>query len=317
MPGLVDAHCHVGVGPGGAHVEDPDALRKQALDERAAGVLALRDCGSPVDTRFLDDEPDLPRIIRAGRHIAAPRRYMPDLARRGGTGRPRRRGAGAGPPRRRLGEAGRRLDRPRRRRPGARVARRRPGRGDRRRPRGGRPGHRAHVRHRRAARPDRGRHRLHRARHRPDRGAHRRHGGPRHRRRPHAGQRRELPRFRGGGGAALPGLREHHAPAVRAVGRRRPRRVRGRCAGVRRHRRRRWHRARVDRRRGAGPARGRPPRRGGAGRGVVERPRRGWASAASRRAHRPTSSSTTPTPGPTSTPCSARSGWSCAAGSSG
>jgi imidazolonepropionase-like amidohydrolase len=43
-------------------------------------VLALRDCGSPVDTRFLDEEPDIPRIIRAGRHIAAPRRYMPGLA---------------------------------------------------------------------------------------------------------------------------------------------------------------------------------------------------------------------------------------------
>jgi imidazolonepropionase-like amidohydrolase len=80
VPGLVDAHCHVGVGPGGAHVTDPAALRQQALDERATGVLALRDCGSPVDTRFLDDEPDLPRIIRAGRHIAAPRRYITDLA---------------------------------------------------------------------------------------------------------------------------------------------------------------------------------------------------------------------------------------------
>lgn len=80
LPGLVDAHCHVGVGPGGAHVEEPAELRQQALDDRAAGVLALRDCGSPVDTRFLDDEPDLPRIIRAGRHIAAPRRYIPGLA---------------------------------------------------------------------------------------------------------------------------------------------------------------------------------------------------------------------------------------------
>jgi imidazolonepropionase-like amidohydrolase len=80
VPGLVDAHCHVGVGPGGAHVADRDALRRQALDDRAAGVLALRDCGSPVDTRFLDDEPDLPRIIRAGRHIAALRRYIPELA---------------------------------------------------------------------------------------------------------------------------------------------------------------------------------------------------------------------------------------------
>jgi imidazolonepropionase-like amidohydrolase len=79
LPGLVDAHCHVGIGLGGAHVEDLAGQRDQALAERAAGVLALRDCGSPVDTRALDDEPDLPRIIRAGRHIAAPRRYIPDL----------------------------------------------------------------------------------------------------------------------------------------------------------------------------------------------------------------------------------------------
>jgi imidazolonepropionase-like amidohydrolase len=80
LPGLVDAHCHVGVGPGGVHVEGRAELRGQALENRDAGVLALRDCGSPVDTRFLDDEPDLPRIVRAGRHIAAPRRYIPDLA---------------------------------------------------------------------------------------------------------------------------------------------------------------------------------------------------------------------------------------------
>jgi imidazolonepropionase-like amidohydrolase len=80
LPGLVDAHCHVGVGTGGAHIEDLAGQRQQALADRDAGVLALRDCGSPVDTRALDDEPDLPRIIRAGRHIAAPRRYIPDLA---------------------------------------------------------------------------------------------------------------------------------------------------------------------------------------------------------------------------------------------
>ncbi|TFV83484.1 amidohydrolase [Blastococcus sp. CT_GayMR16] len=80
VPGLVDAHCHVGIASGGGSVEDLAAARAQALTERAAGVLALRDCGSPVDTRALDDEPDLPRIIRAGRHIAAPRRYIPALA---------------------------------------------------------------------------------------------------------------------------------------------------------------------------------------------------------------------------------------------
>jgi imidazolonepropionase-like amidohydrolase len=80
LPGLVDAHCHVGIAKGGGHVDDLAGLREQALAERDAGVLALRDCGSPVDTRALDDEPDLPRIIRAGRHLAAPRRYIPDLA---------------------------------------------------------------------------------------------------------------------------------------------------------------------------------------------------------------------------------------------
>ena len=80
LPGLVDAHCHVGIGRGGEHVHGLEALREQALTDRAAGVLALRDCGSPVDTRALDDEPDLPRIIRAGRHLAAPRRYIPGLA---------------------------------------------------------------------------------------------------------------------------------------------------------------------------------------------------------------------------------------------
>ncbi len=79
VPGLVDAHCHVGIGRGGVHVEDLEGLRAQALAEREAGVLALRDCGSPVDTRVLDDEPDLPRIIRAGRHIARTRRYIPGL----------------------------------------------------------------------------------------------------------------------------------------------------------------------------------------------------------------------------------------------
>ncbi|MGY1857367.1 amidohydrolase family protein [Modestobacter sp. SYSU DS0290] len=80
LPGLVDAHCHVGLGHGGAHIGDLDGLRAQALTERDAGVLLLRDCGSPVDTRVLDEHEDLPRVIRAGRHLAATRRYIPGLA---------------------------------------------------------------------------------------------------------------------------------------------------------------------------------------------------------------------------------------------
>ncbi len=77
VPGLVDAHCHVGLGPGGA-VEFDEAIR-QAETERDAGALLLRDAGSPVDTRGLDQRDDLPRIIRAGRHLARPKRYLPGV----------------------------------------------------------------------------------------------------------------------------------------------------------------------------------------------------------------------------------------------
>jgi imidazolonepropionase-like amidohydrolase len=77
LPGLVDAHCHVGLGPGGG-VELEEAIT-QAEAEREAGALLLRDCGSPIDTRSLDDRDDLPRIIRAGRHLARPKRYIPGL----------------------------------------------------------------------------------------------------------------------------------------------------------------------------------------------------------------------------------------------
>ena len=78
LPGLVDAHCHVGLGPHGA--VGLDEAIEQAGTERGVGALLLRDCGSPIDTRELDDHDDLPRIIRAGRHLARPKRYMPGLA---------------------------------------------------------------------------------------------------------------------------------------------------------------------------------------------------------------------------------------------
>lgn len=78
MPGLVDAHCHVGLGRGGA--VSMDTAREQALADRDGGALLLRDAGSPTDTRAFDDDPELPRIIRAGRHIARPRRYIAGYA---------------------------------------------------------------------------------------------------------------------------------------------------------------------------------------------------------------------------------------------
>ena len=78
MPGLVDAHCHVGLD---AHGPVPaDVAEKQALTDREAGTLLIRDAGSPSDTRWIDDREDLPRIIRAGRHIARTRRYIRNYA---------------------------------------------------------------------------------------------------------------------------------------------------------------------------------------------------------------------------------------------
>ncbi|MGZ4531484.1 MAG: amidohydrolase family protein [Mycobacteriaceae bacterium] len=77
IPGLVDAHCHVGLGPKGP-VELAEALN-QAETERDAGVLLIRNAGSPIDTRSFDENENVPRIIRAGRHLARPKRYIPML----------------------------------------------------------------------------------------------------------------------------------------------------------------------------------------------------------------------------------------------
>jgi len=74
LPGLVDAHCHVGLDADGA--VDEATQEQQAVADRDAGALLLRDCGSAADTRWIDDRPDLPRIIRAGRHLARPKRYI-------------------------------------------------------------------------------------------------------------------------------------------------------------------------------------------------------------------------------------------------
>lgn len=78
LPGFVDAHCHVGLSPDG-HEPDPAGQAAQAAQDRDAGALLLRDAGSPVDNRSVQQRDDLPRLIRAGRHIARTRRYIRDL----------------------------------------------------------------------------------------------------------------------------------------------------------------------------------------------------------------------------------------------
>ena len=78
LPGYVDAHCHVGLGP---HGEVPrEEAEQQALADRDHGTLLIRDAGQPGDTRWIDARDDLPRVIRAGRHIARPRRYIRNFA---------------------------------------------------------------------------------------------------------------------------------------------------------------------------------------------------------------------------------------------
>lgn len=78
LPGLVDAHCHAGMDTRGA--VDRATTEKQVLADRDAGALLLRDAGSAADTRWTDERADLPRLVRAGRHIARTGRYLRDFA---------------------------------------------------------------------------------------------------------------------------------------------------------------------------------------------------------------------------------------------
>lgn len=77
LPGLVDAHCHVGIGPEGP--VELEQAREQGHIDAATGALLVRDCGAPIDTRSLDDDPAMPEIVRAGRHLARPKRYIRGL----------------------------------------------------------------------------------------------------------------------------------------------------------------------------------------------------------------------------------------------
>src|SRR5919112_10729 len=74
LPGFVDAHCHIGLGPDGPVAYD------QAMTDRNAGTLLVRDAGVVSDTRWLQQRNDAPRIIRAGRHVARSRRYLRNFA---------------------------------------------------------------------------------------------------------------------------------------------------------------------------------------------------------------------------------------------
>ncbi len=78
VPGLVDAHCHIGLDDHGA-VGEAEA-EEQALQDRDAGALLIRDAGSAADTRWMQQRDDLPRLIRCGRHLARTKRYIRNYA---------------------------------------------------------------------------------------------------------------------------------------------------------------------------------------------------------------------------------------------
>jgi imidazolonepropionase-like amidohydrolase len=78
VPGLVDAHCHLGNDDHGA--VDEEEGEAQAVQDRDAGALLIRDAGSAADTRWIQDRDDLPRLIRCGRHLARTKRYTRNWA---------------------------------------------------------------------------------------------------------------------------------------------------------------------------------------------------------------------------------------------
>jgi imidazolonepropionase-like amidohydrolase len=79
LAGLVDAHCHIGIAPGGAPIGGLHDARFLAAVDRDAGVLAIRDAGSPYPYPELDDDPGVPRLARAGQHVAPVHRYLRDI----------------------------------------------------------------------------------------------------------------------------------------------------------------------------------------------------------------------------------------------
>lgn len=94
LPGLVDAHAHLITSPSigvpgytEARQTDPEELTRRVLmhlaQQRAGGVLAVRDAGAPTATVvevMKDLDSSLPYLQAAGRFIAPPGRYLPNTA---------------------------------------------------------------------------------------------------------------------------------------------------------------------------------------------------------------------------------------------
>ncbi|WP_122820870.1 amidohydrolase family protein [Varibaculum vaginae] len=75
LPGFCDVHCHIGFVAVGQLATPQEALA-QAEADRDCGILAIRDCGNLEYAPGILGNRALPPIIRCGRHIARPKRYM-------------------------------------------------------------------------------------------------------------------------------------------------------------------------------------------------------------------------------------------------
>ena len=95
LPGLVDCHCHSACA-GRRRADEAEAV-EQAVADRDAGALLLRDAGSPVTTGACSGRDDLP-AADPGRPAHRPAEALPARPRRRGrAGRARRGGRGARP----------------------------------------------------------------------------------------------------------------------------------------------------------------------------------------------------------------------------
>jgi imidazolonepropionase-like amidohydrolase len=82
IPGLVDAHAHLGMASPLATGSQHDQVRASARVHLDAGVLAIREPGGPSRTSAgIGDDEGLPTVLTAGRFLAPPGRYFPGLAR--------------------------------------------------------------------------------------------------------------------------------------------------------------------------------------------------------------------------------------------
>ena len=83
VPGLVDVHAHlVLASPAGDGAGDDERVRASARAHLDAGVLLVREPGSPTRAaRGLGPDAGCPRVLTAGRFLAPPGRYFPGLAR--------------------------------------------------------------------------------------------------------------------------------------------------------------------------------------------------------------------------------------------